>query len=210
MFQHVVQSEQELRALYELPGERAILKERRALDPHCRVFIAHSPFLLLATANAAGQCDVSPKGDAPGFVRVLDDTHLLIPDRPGNNRLDGFRNILENPHVGLIFIVPGREHTLRVNGRAWIVRDPALLGAFVVNGKQPRTAVGVEVEECYLHCPKAFKRAALWDSARWPDPGAVPSMAQALWDQIPEKPRGVRTVEDYQREQEERVLRTLY
>src|SRR5581483_2015856 len=122
-FRDVVTDEQALRAALGHPSERVVLKARPTLDEHCRAFIARSPFLLLATASAAGQCDVSPKGDPPGFVVVLDDRHLAIPDRPGNKRLDGMKNILENPHVGLIFIVPGREDTLRVNGRAWIIRD---------------------------------------------------------------------------------------
>ncbi len=123
MFKHLVTSESELRELFGYPGERAILKQQATLDEHTRAFIARSPFLVLATSNAAGQCDVSPKGDAPGFVHVLDDTHLVVPDRPGNKRLDGMRNLIENPHVGLLFIVPGREETLRVNGRGVIMRD---------------------------------------------------------------------------------------
>jgi PPOX class probable FMN-dependent enzyme len=113
-----VVSEQELRDLYGQPGARAVAKERPALNDDCRAFIAHSPFLVMGTASADGRCDVSPKGDAPGFVQVLDDHHLAIPDRLGNNRLDGLRNVVENGHVGLIFMIPGREDTLRVNGRA--------------------------------------------------------------------------------------------
>ena len=126
-FRDVVTSAAELRAIAGEPSEIAIKKQVATIDVHCREFIARSPFLLLATADAAGRCDVSPKGDAPGFVLVLDDTRLVIPDRPGNRRLDGMRNLVENPHVGLIFLVPGKEETLRVNGRAWIVRDADLL-----------------------------------------------------------------------------------
>jgi PPOX class probable FMN-dependent enzyme len=126
-FTSVVTRESDLREVVGRPSDLALKKQLAALDEHCRAFIARSPFVLVATANAAGQCDVSPKGDAPGFVRVLDDTHLVIPDRPGNRRLDGMRNLLENPHVGLIFLIPGKEETLRVNGRASIVRDEALL-----------------------------------------------------------------------------------
>lgn len=210
MFKTTVQSERELRDLYGMPGERAVLKQHATIDAHFRAFIAQAPFLLLATSNAAGQCDVSPKGDVPGFVHVLDDTHLVIPDRPGNNRLDGLVNILQNPHVGVIFLIPGQEHTLRVNGRAWIVRDDEILAGLTVQGKQPRSAIGIEVEECFLHCPKAFKRSGLWDSARWPTADAVPSMAQMMWDQIPTKPAGTATVEQYHRESEERALKTLY
>src|SRR6059036_2853351 len=141
MFKHVVTTESELRELIGSPSERAIKKDVAVLDAHCRDFIARSPFLLLATASARGRCDVSPKGDVPGFVRVLDDRHLVIPDRPGNKRLDGMRNLLENPHVGLVFVVPGREDTLRVNGRAWITREPGLLERCAVQGKPPLVAI---------------------------------------------------------------------
>ena len=130
-FEKIVESEERLRAVLGHPSERAVGKERPRLDAHCRTFIAHAPFLILGTSDAGGRCDVSPKGDQPGFVKVLDETHLAIPDRVGNNRLDGMRNILHNPHVGLIFLIPGREDTLRVNGRAWIVEDPAILEAFL-------------------------------------------------------------------------------
>src|SRR5438093_13264940 len=122
MFKRVVTSEKELRDLMGTPSERAIKKESPFIDEPSREFIAHAPFLLLATSDAKGRCDVSPKGDAPGFVRVLDERHLVIPDRPGNKRLDGLRNLLDNPHVGMIFLIPGREETLRVNGRAAIGR----------------------------------------------------------------------------------------
>ncbi|MGH7340045.1 MAG: pyridoxamine 5'-phosphate oxidase family protein, partial [Candidatus Rokuibacteriota bacterium] len=115
-FAKIVTTEQQLRDVLGRPGERALLKDQARLDEHFRAFIASSPFLLLGTSNAKGQCDVSPKGDEPGFVKVLDETHLAIPDRIGNNRLDGMRNILDNGHVGLIFLIPGREDTLRVNG----------------------------------------------------------------------------------------------
>jgi len=138
--------------------------------------------VLVATASAAGQCDVSPKGDAPGFVRVLDARHLAIPDRPGNKRLDGMRNILENPHVGLIFLIPGRRETLRVNGRACITRDEALLASMEAQGKRPVLAIGVEVEEVYLHCAKAFIRSGLWQPERWPKTELLASAAQMFWD----------------------------
>jgi hypothetical protein len=209
MFKSLVTSELELRAILGHPGERAVLKQIPALDAHCRAFIAASPFLVLGTADAAGRCDVSPKGDVPGFVLVLDDRHLVIPDRLGNRRLDGMRNLLENPHIGLIFVVPGREETLRVNGRAWIVRDDDLLDRLDVMGKRPPLAIGVEVEECFLHCARAFKRSGLWETDRWPDPAALPSMARVVWDQVnARKPVGM-TVEEYERDLEAR-LRELY
>ena len=207
MFQHVVTTERELRELLGHPHERAVQKDLGRLDEHARAFIARSPFLLLATAGGDGRCDVSPKGDAPGFVRVLDDAHLAIPDRPGNKRLDGMTNLLANPHVGLIFLVPGKEDTLRVNGRACIVRDPALLAALEAMGKRPELAIGVEVEECYLHCPKAFRRSRLWEPDSWTGARELPSMTKVRWAQ---EPVPGKTLEDYERESEESLRRTLY
>jgi PPOX class probable FMN-dependent enzyme len=206
-FRHVVTTVDELRALAGSPSELALRKELNALDHHARAFIAASPFCLMATCDARGRCDVSPKGDAPGFVQVLDEHRLLVPDRPGNRRFDGMRNILENPHVGLIFLVPGREDTLRVNGRAWIVRDEELLDRMVVAGKRPLFAVGVEVEETFLHCAKAFKRSRLWQHEAWPDPGAVACMAQILLDQT--RPEGM-TLADMQRRLDDGYKNHLY
>jgi uncharacterized protein len=204
----VVTSEGELRALYGFPGERAVAKEHATLDAHCRTFIAHSPFVVIGTAGADGRCDVSPKGDAPGFVRVRDDRHLVIPDRIGNNRLDGLCNIVENDHVGLLFLIPGREDTLRVNGRARIVRDETLLESMAVAGKRPVTALVVEVEQVFLHCARAFKRAGLWQPERWPDTTAVASPQRAIWNLLPVKPAG-KTLEQYERESNEN-LKKLY
>ncbi|HXA94437.1 MAG TPA: pyridoxamine 5'-phosphate oxidase family protein [Candidatus Dormibacteraeota bacterium] len=210
MFKDIVTSQAELRAIFGAPGERALLKERPRLDVHSRAFIASAPFVLLATANAAGRCDVSPKGDAPGFVLVLDDTHLVIPDRLGNNRIDGLTNIIENPHVGMIFLIPGREDTLRVNGRARVIRDGEILARLEVQGKRPKVAIGVEVEECFLHCAKAFKRSGLWERERWPDVAGLPSMARVLWEQIDAKPAGQCSAEEYERDMEDRLRKGLY
>jgi PPOX class probable FMN-dependent enzyme len=203
-----IDSVEALRTLYGQPGERAVAKEQAKLDAPTRAFIACSPFLVLGTAGADGRCDVSPKGDTPGFVHVLDDHHLAIPDRLGNNRLDGLRNVVENPHVGLIFFIPGREDTLRVNGRATISRDEALLERLAVQGKRPQTALLVEVEQTFMHCARAFKRAGLWQPERWPDASSVPSMQRMIWDLLPAKPAG-QTVEQYERDSQER-LKTLY
>ena len=184
MFRDLVTSIESLRAVVGgEPSEVARLKELPALDAHARAFIARSPFLLLGTAGADGRCDVSPKGDAPGFVRVLDDHHLVVPDRPGNKRLDGMRNIVTNPHVGLIFLVPGNDFTLRVNGRAVITQETALLESLAVKGKTPLLAIGVEVEEVFLHCARSFRRGKLWEPATWPGPDALPSMPCILYDQ---------------------------
>jgi len=208
VFQKIVTTEARLREVLGKPGERAVLKERPRLDDHLRAFIAQSPFLLLATANRDGQLDVSPKGDHPGFVRVLDDTHLAIPDRIGNNRLNGMRNILENPTIGLIFLIPGRDDTLRVNGRAWIVEDEALRDQMIMKGKRPPFAIGVEVEQTFMHCARAFMRSGLWKPEQWPDPASVPSMAQILWDQIPTV-RSFATCEEAAADSHKR-LQTLY
>ncbi len=207
MFKRVVTSEKELRELMGTPSERAIKKESPFIDEPSRQFIAHSPFLLLATSDGQGGCDVSPKGDGPGVVRVLDEHHLVIPDRPGNKRLDGLRNLLVNPHIGTIFLIPGREETLRVNGRASIVRDEDVLESLAARGKQPQVAIAVEVEECFLHCPKAFRRSQLWEPEAWPDRGVLPSMSCVLYDKL--QPEG-KTLEQYLRESEEGIQRTLY
>jgi len=197
----------ELRALVGEPSELAKKKQIDHLDAHCVEFIAHAPFLVLATADAAGECDASPKGDAPGFVMVLDERHLVIPDRPGNKRFDGMRNILENPHVGLIFFVPGREETLRVNGRATITRAPALLDRMEVGGKRPTLAIGVEVEEVFMHCAKAFKRSGLWHPDKWPDTSTMAPAACMLFDHA--KPTD-QTVEELARRLEIAYVKTLY
>jgi len=184
MWRDLVNSVETLRTIVGgEPSELARRKELSALDVHARAFIARSPFLLLGTSSVDGRCDVSPKGDAPGFVRVLDDHHLAIPDRPGNKRLDGMRNILSNPHVGLIFLVPGNDFTLRVNGRAAITRDPELLRTLEAQGKVPLLAIGVEVEEVFLHCARSFRRGRLWDQPSWPGPDALPSMPCILYEQ---------------------------
>ena len=167
-FRDAFTSEDELRAIVGRPSELAVRKEIAYLDAHCRAFIARSPFVVIATAGASGRADVSPKGDPPGFVQVLDDHRLVIPDRPGNRRLDGMRNLLENPHVGLLFLIPGLDETLRVNGRGRISIDPALLESFAVESKLPRSVLIVTVEKIYFQCSKALVRSKLWDPESWP------------------------------------------
>ncbi len=181
-FRDAVTSEEALRALVGRPSELAIRKEISYLDAHCQAFIARSPFVLIATSGASGRADVSPKGDPPGFVQVLDEHRLVIPDRPGNRRLDGMRNLLENPHVGLLFLIPGLEETLRVNGRAWIIRDEEVLARCAVMGKRPTLALGVYAEECFIHCAKAFRRAHLWQPDQWPDRAGLASPSEILVD----------------------------
>jgi uncharacterized protein len=207
-FRNTVTTEAELRqAIGGLPNPLAVAKDIGKLDEHCRAYIAHSPFVLIATSGADGRCDVSPKGDAPGFVLVLDERRLLIPDRLGNRRLDGMSNLLHNPHIGLIFLIPGMEETLRVNGRACIVRDGELLAQCEVRGKVPTLGIGVEVEEAFIHCAKAFKRSGMWEPERWPDLKDLPSAAQMLLDHT--HPPGV-TLAQMESQLEEGYRKRLY
>ena len=180
----VAESDAELRALYGPPSEIAARKSLQRLDEHCRHFIARSPFLCLSSAAADGTADVSPRGDAPGFVRVLDDHTLLIPDRLGNNRIDSLLNLVQNPHVGLLFLIPGVDETLRVNGLARVVLRSELLDECAVNGKTPRTGLLVEVREAFLQCAKALRRSRLWsDESRLPR-DQFPTLGKILVDQI--------------------------
>jgi len=197
-FEHVLTSEAELRAIVTgAPSERAVIKDRGRLDDQSRAFIALSPFLLIATAGADGTCDVSPKGDAAGFVRVLDDTRLVIPERNGNKRMDSMTNLLTNPQIGLLFVVPGCDYTLRVNGRAWITRDAALLGTMAAQGVVPKLAIGVEVRQAFFHCVKSFRRSQLWAHETWPGVDALPSYACTVFNQI--KPTNA-TVDDWEKQ----------
>ncbi|WP_127089651.1 pyridoxamine 5'-phosphate oxidase family protein [Aquabacter cavernae] len=179
-----VDTAEALRSLYDQPKGRSVAKELTWLDPHCRRFIALSPFVLLATCDIAGHADVSPRGDHAGFVAVEDDRTLLLPDRPGNNRLDSLENIIANPAVGLLFLIPGIDETLRVNGQGEIRADADLTARFAIGGRQPTTVLRVRVEQAYLHCAKAFMRSRLWDpDARLPRT-TLPSMGEMLKDQI--------------------------
>jgi uncharacterized protein len=176
---------EELRALLGEPSARVAGKDRPRLHAHDRSWLAASPFCLVATSAADGTCDVSPKGDPAGFTVVLDDTTIAIPERPGNRRTDGFHNILSNPHVGLIYFVPGRDDTLRINGRARLVRDAAFFDDLVVKGHRPVLALVVEIEQVFYHCSKAFLRSKLWDPASW---GQVAVPSRAVISQTLERP----------------------
>jgi hypothetical protein len=168
----------DLRELYAEPKPRAIAKQLSSLDEHCRKFISLSPFLVLGTEG-----DVSPKGDHPGFVTVLDDKRILIPDRGGNNRLDSLQNLLANSKIGLLFFIPGVNETLRINGTAEITGDAELLKPMAVNKKVPKTGLIVHVEEAYLHCAKALMRSKLWSSSAGSGRSGLPGMGQILTDQ---------------------------
>jgi len=178
----VVGSEQELRELVGEPVPRVAAKVRDRLHAMDRAFLAASPLWMMGTASPDGGCAVSPKGDPAGAVHVLDDRTVVLPERPGNRRADGFLDVLDNPHVGLLFLVPGRGDTLRVNGRARLVRDAPFFDALVVRGHRPVLALVVDVEEVFFHCAKAFLRSQVWDPATWA-PDAAPSrphIAQAV------------------------------
>ena len=181
-FSEVITEEAELREIFGWPSERALNKQIDRLDKHCRAIIANSPFLLLGTSDATGRCDVSPKGDYPGFVRVLDDKTVAIPDLPGNNRLDTLTNMLNNPQVGLIFMIPGMNETLRINGKVRLIRDAALLESMAYQGKLPKLAIVVAVQEVFTHCPKAFLRSKLWSEDYRIERSELPSFAEILRD----------------------------
>jgi len=169
-----VTSHEELRELLGTPLPRTAQKDRPRLHDFDRQWLAASPFCLVATAAADGRCDVSPKGDPPGFALVLDDTTIAIPERPGNRRADGFHNIIDNPHVGLIYLLPGRGDTLRINGKARLVRDADFFDRMIVKGHRPLLALIVDIEEVFYHCSKAFLRSALWKPETW-NPVAAPT-----------------------------------
>lgn len=181
-FKEIVESEEELRSLCGFPSELVNNKVIKNLDGHCRDFISKSPIIFVATSDSSGHCDVSPRGDSAGFVNILDDKHLVIPERPGNRRFDTLRNIIENPRIGLIFIIPGLEETLRINGHASIIKDRRILDQLEAHGKAPVLGIGVEVEECYMHCAKAFKRSHLWDVESWPNKEVLPKPALIIAD----------------------------
>ena len=175
-------------------------KRWRKLDRLMRSFIERSPFLCLGTASALGKAEVSPRGDPPGFVQILDDETLLIPDRPGNNHLDSIENIIANPNVGLILFVPGSDETLRLNGTARIIDDPGVLAAAALNGRPPKAGIEVSISEIFLHCPKAMKRSRLWDPSQHADPESFPSLGRMILEQTREfaagaAPRGIEAVE---------------
>ena len=175
---HVVSSVEQLRQVIPAPSPVAQRKVSNVLDSHARQVIAESPLVFVSTSDRLFNIDVSPKGDLPGFVRVEDPSTLLIPERPGNRLADSLRNVLANPHVGLLFIVPGATDTLRVNGRATITTDAALLTPSAMEGKVPRLGVLVDIDEAYTQCSKAFLRSRLWDPRRFVDPDSMPTGGQ--------------------------------
>ena len=190
-----ISSEAELRELLGEPTGRAVTKERARLHQRDREWLAASPFCLLATSDADGNCDVSPKGDPPGFTYVIDDATIAIPDRPGNRRADGFRNVLRNPHVGTIFLIPGRKETLRINGRARLLREAPFFDAMLVKGHRPRLALVIDIDQIFFHCPKSLMRSALWQPETW-QPDVLPSHA-AIVKSVQETPETVEELQHY-------------
>lgn len=183
MSDYIIDDVQKLREIYPEAKGVAVDKQLSALEQHCRNFIAHSPFLVLGTAG-----DVSPKGDDPGFVQVIDDNTIIIPDRKGNNRMDSLQNILDNPTVGILFLIPGVDETLRVNGTAELTTDPDILQPLALNGRAPASAIIVHVEEAYLHCAKALKRARIWSEAAHVPKGTIPPAGRMFADQVGNDP----------------------
>lgn len=179
-----IRSVEALRAFYREPSERALRKQLDRLDEHCRRFVALSPFVVVASTDAAGRVDASPRGGDAGFVKVLDEHTVLIPDAPGNNRLDSMQNLIDRPGVGLLFMIPGVDETLRINGRAALRTDAALIDLCANERRRPPLVIAVEVQEAYLHCAKALMRSKLWDAGTKQVRSVLPSMGQMLKDQI--------------------------
>lgn len=196
--EYIIEDEAALRAHFPPCHSLAAAKSRPSLDKHSIAFIERSPFVCLGTQTKTGQGDVSPRGDPPGFVKILDNKTLLIPDRPGNNRLDTLANLLSNPSLGLLFLIPGFDETLRVNGKARLTNDPELLAKMAVKARKPRIAILVEIEEVFLHCAKAFRRADLWNPSAYRDRRELPSIAQIILDQtgqLPENPKDMEKID---------------
>jgi uncharacterized protein len=191
-----VSSAQELREVLGSPQGRAVTKERARLHALDREWLAASPFCVLATSDAYGNCDASPKGDPAGqLIHVLSDTTIAIAERPGNKRADGYLNVLSNPHVGVISLVPGRTETLRINGRAKVLRDAPFFDDLIVRGHRPILALLVEIDTIFFHCAKAFMRSSLWQPETW-DPGVLPSHA-TIAKAVQETPETLAELEEY-------------
>lgn len=183
-----VKSIDELIEIVGKPSPRIAAKATPCLTPLVRQFIMASPYALMATSAADGTCDVTPRGDPPGSFLVLDERRIAIPERPGNRRIDSLRNILENPHVGLLFVIPGVDETVRVNGRAMISREPELLEEMAIGDKAPKVAIVVTIEEVFAHCARSFLRSKLWEPATWLDPDTIPTLAAIMAEQLRETP----------------------
>jgi uncharacterized protein len=205
-----ITDEHSLRRLFDTQTPLAAQKCQHSLDEHAQAFIRRSPFVCIGTQDLNGKADVSPRGDPVGFVKILDRHTLAIPDRPGNNRLDSLVNIIANPSVGLLFIIPGFDDTLRVNGQASLVKDPAILDAMRVNERVPKLAIIVKVNEAFMHCAKAFRRSRLWDPDHFQDRREMPSLSKIILDQTTGAPGNDAEMRKIDVELEEEYKRTLY
>lgn len=181
-FSEIITTVEQLREIIVYPSHRVTDIVIPKLDKHCRAFIAKSPLIFIASSDTKGNMDISPKGDPPGFVKILDDNTLAIPDRPGNRRADTFQNILENPQVGLFFLVPGKGETLRISGTAIIVRDKPLRESMGINNRIPELAIVVNIKEAFFHCSKCMLRSKIWQSEQWESIDDLPSLAQTMVD----------------------------
>jgi PPOX class probable FMN-dependent enzyme len=196
----------QLETLLGTPRATSIDKESVAISELEQAFIQASPFVLLATSAEDGTCDVSPRGDPPGSIAVIDNRTLLIAERPGNKRADSLRNIVTNPQVGLLFLVPGCDETLRVNGTAQLTTSAAITEQLAINGRAPQLAIVVRTSAVYMHCARAFRRSKLWDSSTWPENGTVPQMPAVL----KEKLAMAESIEEISAEREGRYKTSLY
>lgn len=205
-----ITDEESLRSLFPTTHDLAIQKCVTTLDPHARDFIQRAPFVCIGTQNADGKADVSPRGDPAGFVEILDDQTLAIPDRPGNNRLDTLANITTNPSVGLLFIVPGFDDTLRINGQASLTTDPNILNRMQVNDRIPKLAIVIQIDTIFLHCAKAFRRSKLWDPDHFQDRSEMPSLVKIILDQTTGAPKDPDEIQQLDDHLEESYRTTLY
>ncbi|WP_078427310.1 MSMEG_1061 family FMN-dependent PPOX-type flavoprotein [Alkalihalobacterium alkalinitrilicum] len=171
-----ITSEEELREIVGTPHQFVKNKIVEIIDEQCKTFISMSPLVFMATADADGNCDVSPRGDKPGSIQILNDRQLVIADRPGNKRVDSILNLLSNPHVGLLFVIPGMDEVLRVNGRATIIKNKDILAEMSINDKPPLIGIGVDVEQCFIHCTRALQKSKVWGAESWPSKDDIPSM----------------------------------
>lgn len=205
-----ITDEPSLRGLFEATHALAILKCQDTIGEHAREFIRRSPFLCIGTQNLTGSADVSPRGDPAGFVKILDERTLAIPDRPGNNRLDTLTNIIANPSVGLLFVIPGFDDTLRVNGHAKLATDPELLKSMSINDRAPKLAIVVRVSEVFMHCAKAFRRSHLWSPDHFQDRSEMPSLIKIILDETTGAPSNRDEMRKMDDDLEKDYQRTLY
>ncbi len=204
-----ITDEAALRAKFKAPSRLAMMKELDHLDRHCRRFIELSPFLCLATSRPDGGADNSPRGDAPGFVEVADDKTLILPDRPGNNRIDSLSNIVHNPHVGLLFFIPGFTETLRLNGKAVLVTAPEILNRHAVDGRLPNLALVVTVDQVFLQCSKALIRSRLWHEDAKVDRKTMPTLGRMIADVV-DAHTSAETVRSYDDQIDQNIREELY